>query len=181
MKKLLFFILIILISSSDFSKKDQSSDNKNTCITMSKKLNDTNQMHKVEWKVFLSASPEEVFPYLSTDEGRSAFWAEKAVEKDGIINFEFINGWTYQGRILNYNPPKLFEVDYFGNTASFHLGKVNNGTILTLISAVNEQDYQVVNPGWVSVLLALKVAVNFGQDIRNHDPKKCWDQNFVDN
>lgn len=35
--------------------------------------------------------------------------------------------------------------------------------------------------GWVSVLLALKAAVDFSVDLRNHDPGRTWDQGYADN
>ncbi|MGH9769506.1 MAG: hypothetical protein ACREAB_18940 [Blastocatellia bacterium] len=35
--------------------------------------------------------------------------------------------------------------------------------------------------GWVSVLMALKAAVDFGIDLRNHDPQRTWDEGFVEN
>lgn len=35
-------------------------------------------------------------------------------------------------------------------------------------------------PGWVSVLLALKAAVDFGVDLRNHHPARQWEQGYVD-
>jgi hypothetical protein len=38
-----------------------------------------------------------------------------------------------------------------------------------------------VAAGWVSVLLALKAAVDFGVDLRNHDPERTWSTGFVDN
>jgi hypothetical protein len=35
--------------------------------------------------------------------------------------------------------------------------------------------------GWVSVLLALKGAVDYGVDLRNHDNSRTWRKGFVDN
>ncbi|GAG35938.1 unnamed protein product, partial [marine sediment metagenome] len=35
--------------------------------------------------------------------------------------------------------------------------------------------------GWVSVLMALKGAADFGVDLRNHDPHRSWDQGYCDN
>jgi hypothetical protein len=35
--------------------------------------------------------------------------------------------------------------------------------------------------GWVSVLLALKAAADFGIDLRNHDPARTWNKGYVDN
>jgi hypothetical protein len=35
--------------------------------------------------------------------------------------------------------------------------------------------------GWVSVQLALKAAVDFGVDLRTHDPARSWDQGYAEN
>ncbi|MGH2524809.1 MAG: hypothetical protein ACRDH2_20060 [Anaerolineales bacterium] len=56
------------------------------------------------------------------------------------------------------------------------------GTDLTLTDAgVPAADRGEVIAGWVSVLLALKAAVDFGVDLRNHHPQRTWDEGFVDN
>lgn len=34
--------------------------------------------------------------------------------------------------------------------------------------------------GWVSVLLGLKTAVEFGKDLRNGDPERDWKSDYVD-
>ena len=34
--------------------------------------------------------------------------------------------------------------------------------------------------GWVSVLLALKAAVDFAVDLRNRDPDRTWEDGYVD-
>ena len=56
------------------------------------------------------------------------------------------------------------------------------GTDLTLTDeGVPEADHAEVLAGWVSVLMALKAAVDFGVDLRNHDPARSWDQGYADN
>ena len=35
--------------------------------------------------------------------------------------------------------------------------------------------------GWVSVLMALKAAVDHGVDLRNHDARRSWAQGYVEN
>lgn len=34
-------------------------------------------------------------------------------------------------------------------------------------------------PGWVSLLMSMKAAVDFGVDLRNHDPERAWEQGFA--
>ena len=48
----------------------------------------------IRWKLYVPASPTRVFDALNTDDGRASFWAESAVERDGYIHFEFINGMS---------------------------------------------------------------------------------------
>jgi hypothetical protein len=46
---------------------------------------------------------------------------------------------------------------------------------------VAAEDLAEVSSGWVSVLMALKAAVDFGVDLRNHALNRTWDDGFVDN
>lgn len=137
---------------------------------------------KVEWRLHLQSSPEDVFELLSTDEGRARFWAESAEERDGAVRFRFINGVRTTSRILVRDPPHRIEFDYFDSRATFVLAPDGaGGTDLTLTNTgVDERDYLEVLPGWLNVLFPLKAAADFGVDLRNHDPARTWDQRFVD-
>jgi len=53
---------------------------------------------------------------------------------------------------------------------------------LSLVAKVDDEELRrEMIPGWVSVLMAMKAAVDFGVDLRNHDPKRSWQQGFADN
>jgi hypothetical protein len=52
------------------------------------------------------------------------------------------------------------------------------GTDLTLVA---DGDDAETRAGWVSVLLALKAASDFGVDVRNHDARRTWSQGYCDN
>jgi hypothetical protein len=54
-------------------------------------------------------------------ESRASFWAESAEEAEGVIRFRFINGMSYDSRILARKPPSLLVLDYFGSAARFEL------------------------------------------------------------
>lgn len=141
-------------------------------------------LRDITWKVHLSSSPEKVYFFLSTDEGRAGFWAESAKEKDGVIEWEFPNGLELKTEIIRVKPPGLFSVEYFGGSVvTFELrsdGK--GGTDLTLTdSGVNEDDWNETYAGWLSVLMTLKGAVDFGIDLRNHDKNRSWDEGYADN
>jgi uncharacterized protein YndB with AHSA1/START domain len=59
----------------------------------------------IRWLLHLASSPEEVFHLLSTDAGRAQFWAESAKEMDSFVNFQFPNGISWCGEILENDPP----------------------------------------------------------------------------
>jgi uncharacterized protein YndB with AHSA1/START domain len=139
---------------------------------------------EVRWRLHLASPPEAVWELLATDEGRARFWAESAVERDGAIEFEFVNDMQWRGAVLARERPGLFGVEYFGGSrATFELAPDGaGGTDLTLHEAGVRDDWAAENrAGWVSVLLALKGACDFGVDLRNHDAARTWSQGYCDN
>jgi uncharacterized protein YndB with AHSA1/START domain len=125
-----------------------------------------------------------VYQALSTDAGRASFWAESAIERNGVICFVFPNNLTWDARILQADPPHYFVVRYFGDSiAAFTLEQDGlGGTDLTLTdSGASPEDRSEVIAGWVSVLMALKAAVDFGVDLRAHDSQRNWDNGYVEN
>jgi hypothetical protein len=138
----------------------------------------------IRWRLHLRSSLVRVYEMLSTDYGRARFWAESALEKDGVIHFIFPNGQRWQARIVGNIAPTLFAIEYIGNSiAQFEMtddGK--GGTLLTLTdSGVAAEERTEVIAGWVSVLLALKAAADFNIDLCNHDPNMMWDHGFAEN
>ena len=140
-------------------------------------------MKTITWKLHLKSSTKSVFDFLSTTEGRAKFWAEKAEERNGIIHFMFPNGMTYEGKILESIPNQSYSLDYFESLVRFDLEALDDGgTDLVLTNEnVPEDEFDEVHAGWVSVLMNLKAAVDFQCDLRNHDPKKTWDQGYLGN
>ncbi len=138
----------------------------------------------IRWSLHLKSAPEEVFQMLATDHGRAQFWAESAIEQNNHIHFIFPGGQSWQGEILARVPPQLFRVVYFGGSiATFSLkqdGQGGTDLVLTDEGVAEEHRCEVIS-GWVSVLMALKAAVDFGVDLRNHDPQRTWDTGYVDN
>src|SRR5688572_12335182 len=112
---------------------------------------------------------------LSTPHGREHFWAEQAPETDGVIHFRFAGGEEWDAQILEANPPHSYAVRYFGNTTCrFRIEPIPGGGCRLELTdeGVPEKDWAEVNAGWVSVLLALKAALDHGIDLRNHDPDR---------
>lgn len=138
----------------------------------------------IRWRLHLKSPVERVYQALATDQGRAGFWAESAVEHEGVITFVFPNQVTWQARIQQADPNYRYAIKYYGNSLSvFTLADDGfNGTDLTLEdSGVPEEDRTEVIAGWVSMLLALKAAVDFGVDLRAHDPQRHWDTGYAEN
>ena len=138
----------------------------------------------IRWRIHLASPPAAVHQMLSTDAGRARFWAESAVERDGWIDWRWPGGLEARTPILGNEPPHVFRVGYFGgSTAIFQLADDGaGGTDLTLTDeGVGEAEWQETHAGWVSVLLALKAAVDHGIDLRNHDDARSWNEGYVDN
>ena len=140
-------------------------------------------VNQVSLRVHLSSPAEKVFEFLATDSGRSAFWAESAVEQDSAIHFRFSNGLEHVGKILISERYKRFSITYFdGSTVTFDLAKDSDGgTDVTLVETSIPQEWLAEHrAGWVSVLLSLKAAVDFSIDLRNQDPHRSWEMGYVD-
>ena len=138
----------------------------------------------ITWRLHLRSAPAAVYELLATDAGRARFWAESAVEREGAIEFVFPGGQRWCGAILERRPPQCFAVLYYGgSTTTFELEDDGaGGTELTLTDVgVPEVDRMEVIAGWVSVLMALKAAVDFGVDLRTHDPGRSWEQGYAEN
>lgn len=106
------------------------------------------------------------------------------MEKDDAVDFVFPNGATWRGDILERVQNEKFVVHYFGNSiTTFELcDDGNGGTDLFLSDAnVPEQDRAEVTAGWVSVLIQMKAAIDFGVDLRNHDVTRTWEQGYAEN
>lgn len=136
----------------------------------------------IRWRLHLPVAAEQVFDALASDEGRAAFWAESAVEQNGVIDFHFIDGSSTPSRIVERQRPELFSVDYFGSLARFELrpdGAGGTDLLLTHFD-VSADDWIEVHAGWLNVLLPLKAWLVGSVDLRNHDPERTWDHGYAD-
>lgn len=152
-------------------------------MTKSVEQTPCSQSNEVRWKVHFSSRPDKVYEALSTDKGRRSYWAESAEEHDGKIHFVFLNGIENTGTILQRIYGQLFSVMYFGHKTTFNL--VSDGATGTQMEMIAENipDSEIMNvsAGWVSWLMAMKAAVDFGVDLRNHDTNRTWFSGYVDN
>jgi uncharacterized protein YndB with AHSA1/START domain len=139
---------------------------------------------RIKWRMHFRSPPETIYRFVASDDGRLRFWAESTVENGGEVRFQFPNGQTWVSPVLEAWPPKTFHLEYFGgSTTTFHIDPDGEGgTELTLIDeGIPASDREEVIAGWVSVLMALKAAADYGVDLRNHDPNRTWAQGYGDN
>ena len=138
----------------------------------------------IRWRIRLRTAPEAVFAALDQPDGRRRFWAESAEELGpGSIEFRFTDGQVCCSRVLERIPPHRFSITYFqGSVATFTLEPDGlGGTDLHLTEhGVPPESWSDNHAGWVSVLLALKAAVDFDEDLRNHDSRRTWTAGYVD-
>lgn len=135
----------------------------------------------IRWRMHLPVAPERVFAALDSSEGRAAFWAESAAERDGVIHFAFVNGYRCSAPVVTRRPPHEWAVDYMGGVARFELAPDGRGgTDLLLTHHAPAEEWHEVHAGWLNVLFPLKAWLVFGVDLRNHDPRRTWDQGYAD-
>lgn len=136
----------------------------------------------IRWRMHLPVTPERVYEALDTDAGRAAFWAESAAERDGHIEFRFVNGFACRCRVLERRPPASFALDYMGGPARFELVPDGRGgtDLLLTHEGVRAEEWNEVHVGWLNVLFPLKAWLAHGVDLRNHDPARGWDDGFAD-
>lgn len=137
---------------------------------------------RVSWRVHVAAPVERVYDAIAAAEGRRLFWAESAEEDAGAIRFVFPDGTEHAARILRAERPRVFSIEYFDSVATFTLSPSDDGTDVLLVNeGVPEHERTEVTAGWVSVLLQLKAAVQFGVDLRNHRRDRSWAAGYADN
>lgn len=143
----------------------------------------TDDAEPVRWRLHLDAAPPAVYEMLATRAGRERFWAEAAPEREGAVAFTFPDGTDHRAPVLAAERPDRYALEYLGAPATFELSDDGDGgTDLELrhrgLSAAERAETAA---GWVSVLMALKAAVEHGVDLRNHDPARTWAEGYVDN
>lgn len=140
------------------------------------------QRQPIVWRLHLRSGPDKVYEALTTGAGRRSFWAESAEEEDGLIHFRFINGIEERSAIITRERPRLFEIRYFGSLVRFDIvPDGSGGTDLTMTNSDYDPGLRdALLPGWLNVLLPMKAMLDFGVDLRNHDPARTWDEGYVD-
>jgi len=134
-------------------------------------------------RVRLRSDRETVWWYLDSPEGRAAFWAQAADERDNAIHFAFAGGDSLEAPILERRPPECLALRYFGGSpVRITLDPwPGGGTCLTVTEpdppAAEREDQA---RGWIAWALMLKAAADYGIDLRNQDPQAGWREGFAD-
>lgn len=136
----------------------------------------------VQWRLHCRSSPAAVFDLLTTDRGRELFWAERSRSEGEAFLLLFPDGTEERCTISRTRRPWLFGFRYFDTEVEIGLAADGSGgTDLTLVNTgVPDGEFEQVHAGWLSVLLPLKAAADFGVDLRNHDPDRTWSELYVD-
>jgi uncharacterized protein YndB with AHSA1/START domain len=136
----------------------------------------------IVWRLSLASPPERVFELLDTDEGRTRFWAERSRTVPGGFELDFPAGLTEVVEVLERDPPTRLKIRYFGAETELELAPREDGGCLFQVTCRCEDPAAWIefHPGWVSWLLVLKAAADFGVDLRNGSPDRAWGQRYVD-
>ncbi len=146
-------------------------------------MNAQTEGETIQWRVHFRSPPFRVHQFLATPEGRARFWAEWAEQTGDTIDFVFSSGQRLRSKVFENISPERFCVSYFGGSrVTFHLQAAEDGgtDLLLTESGVAADEREGNLAGWVTVLLTLKAAVDFGVDLRSGDPNRTWEQGYVD-
>ena len=135
----------------------------------------------IVWRVSLASAAEDVFALLATDEGRERHWARRSRTTDDGFELEFAGGLKEHVVVLESTPPTRMRIRYFGSESELMLKPSDGGCVLE-VTCRCEDDAAWLEffPGWVSWLLVLKAAADFGVDLRNGSPERSWNERYVD-
>ena len=141
-----------------------------------------NNAAEIVWRLRLAAAPERVFGAWLSPADHERFWCERSEAlPGGSFRQHFIDGTVACCAIENTKPGAYIRFRYFKTQVDIHLERRENGTDLTLIAlGVEPHEWHDVHAGWLNVLLPFKAWVDFGVDLRNHDPLRTWAQRYVD-
>jgi uncharacterized protein YndB with AHSA1/START domain len=136
----------------------------------------------IVWRLSLASSPEHVFTLLDTDAGRERFWALRSQSTADGFELEFPGDLLGHVTVLDREPPTRLRILYFGADADLVLTPSDGGGCIFEVTCRCDDvaEWMEFLPGWVSWLLTLKAAADFGVDLRNGKPGRTWNERYVD-
>ena len=135
----------------------------------------------IVWRLRLASPPERVFEAWLSPVDHARFWCERSdVLPDGFRQ-HFIDGTVEPCTVEEAKAGECIRLRYFKSRVDIHLERRGDGTDLTVIVRnVDPHEWHDVHAGWLNVLLPFKAWVDFGIDLRSHDPLRTWAQRYVD-
>jgi uncharacterized protein YndB with AHSA1/START domain len=136
----------------------------------------------IVWRLRLASPPERVFAAWLRPVDHERFWCERSERlPTGEFRQQFIDGTVECCAVEATESPVHIRFRYFKSRVDIHLERRDAGTDLTLTALdVAPTEWNDVHAGWLNVLLPFKAWVDFGIDLRNHDPRRTWTQRYVD-
>lgn len=135
----------------------------------------------IDWRVHFASPTETVWRAWTTDDGRESFWAHRSLRDETGFDLSFLNGEKLRIDLIEARAPERLAFFYFGGSAvTIELSPDGRGGCDLRLREEGAPEPVVNYAGWVTVLLACKAAVDFGIDLRNRDPRRTWDEGFVD-
>jgi uncharacterized protein YndB with AHSA1/START domain len=137
--------------------------------------------------VKLGADRNRVWQALTTPAGITSWWSERAEiqpSDGGLLRLVFPNRRTLDSKVVQCRPQEMMSFVYFGGTrAQFDVTSIASGTSVSVTDRgfSSQEDYAETLASWTSALLALKAYLDYGVDLRNHNPSYNWEHDFVDN
>jgi hypothetical protein len=129
----------------------------------------------------MASAAEEVYALLATDEGRERHWAHRSRATPEGFTLEFAGGLTEHVDVVESVPPTRMRIRYFGSDSDLVLTPSEDGCVLEVTCRCDDlAEWLEFFPGWVSWLLVLKAASDFGVDLRNASPERSWNELYVD-
>jgi hypothetical protein len=136
----------------------------------------------IVWRVSLTSSAEQVFSLLDTDEGRERHWARRSRSTPDGFDLEFAGGLTEHVTVLERVRPVHLRIRYFGSETDLVLEPLDDGGCVLEVTCRCDDvaEWMEFFPGWVSWLLVLKAAADYGDDLRSGSPERGWSERYVD-
>jgi hypothetical protein len=133
-------------------------------------------------RMYPRVAPQRVLAALDSNEGRAALRAESAIERDAAIAFRFTNGFESVAPIIARETASRFVLDCMGGVARLELAPDGAGgtELLLTHTGIARDEWHEVHAGWLNVLFPLNARLMFGVDLRNHDARRSWDQEYAD-
>jgi uncharacterized protein YndB with AHSA1/START domain len=151
---------------------------------------------KFDWsqfkmRIFINKPVSKVFDAWTNDKIVSEWFTEKTViepRKDGRIYFEWTAGDNMEAKVVSISKNRLFTFPFGnkGERVTVRFKKAGKGCVCELRQynmKTGPQSKWYMHKGcatgWTFFLTNLKAYLEHGIDLRGHDPKRSYRQDFI--